>query len=104
MGTLARFLPGAVLVLATATALAADSGEDLRLACEQGTERCAALLNQTVGHHAEKEICPPHGYQPATLRNAFLEWAQASDRELLSRTASEQAAFLALKEFFSCEE
>lgn len=97
-------LAGAAGIALIASSAFAESGEELRKACEDGAERCVTLLNQTVGKHAEKEICPPHGYQPGSLRGAFLEWAQASDRDLLARASSEQAAFLALKELFSCDE
>lgn len=99
-----RALLAAGIVAAAPGAFAAETGEELRRACANGAERCLAILNQTLSRHAEKEICPPHGYQPAVLRAAFVEWAAASDPELLARASSEQAAFLALKELFSCEE
>jgi len=99
-----RILLAAGILAAASAAVAAETGDELRRACETGAERCLTILNQTISRHAEKEICPPHGYQPAGLRAAFVEWAEASDRDLLARASSEQAAFLALKELFSCEE
>lgn len=99
-----RALLAAGILAAAPGAHAAETGEELRRACEKGAERCLAILNQTISRHAEKEICPPHGYQPAALRAAFVQWAEASDRDLLGRASSEEAAFLALKELFSCEE
>lgn len=82
-----------------------SSGADLAQLCRQAAEPCTGFISRiALAHGDDKTICLPNGYQPDHLRQAYIEWAAASDQELLGREPAEKAVLSAFKELYSCDE
>lgn len=91
--------------LAGATTAAPSSGAELAQLCRQSAEPCTAFIGRiALVHGDDKTICLPNGYQPEHLRQAYIEWATASDQELLGREPADKAVLSAFKELYSCDE
>jgi hypothetical protein len=90
---------------AAAAPTLASTGGELAQLCRQSAEPCTGFISRlALAHGDDKTICLPNGYQPAHLRQAYIEWAAASDQDLLGREPAEKAVLSAFKELYSCEE
>ena len=83
----------------------ARTGAELAQLCTREAEPCARFIGGIAAANGDdKTICLPNGYRPDHLRQAYIEWAAASDPDLLAREPAEQAVLAAFKELYSCDE
>ena len=95
----------AAAVSAPLAASPVRSGAELAQLCTRAAEPCSSFISGIAAANGDdKTICLPIGYQPDHLRRAYLEWAAASDPELLAREPADQAVLAAFKELYSCDE
>jgi hypothetical protein len=81
------------------------SGADLAKICAGEQDGCISFIGAiATASGDDKVICLPNGYTLDHLRQAYIEWAAASDPELLAREPADQAVLAAFKELYSCEE
>lgn len=102
LASIALWLIGSAVA---ATTLPPANGAELAQSCSRSPEPCTGFISRiALAHGDDKTICLPNGYRPEHLRQAYIEWAAASDQELLGREPAEAAVLSALKELYSCEE
>jgi hypothetical protein len=95
------------LSVGASAALAAPPGNGAELAqlCIKAAEPCTGfILGIAKSSGDDKTICLPNDYRPEHLRDAYIEWAAASDADLLARASAEQAVLAAFRELYSCDE
>ena len=81
------------------------NGAELAQLCAREAEPCAKFIaNIAAASGDDKTICLPDGYRPDHLRQAYIEWAAASDQDLLAREPADRAVLAAFKELYSCDE
>lgn len=81
------------------------NGAELAQLCAREAEPCTKFIGGIAAASGDdKTICLPDGYRADHLRQAYIEWAAASDQDLLAREPADRAVLAAFKELYSCDE
>ena len=82
-----------------------SNGAELAQLCAREAEPCTRFIGRIAAASGDdKTVCLPDGYRPDHLRQAYIEWAAASDQDLLAREPADRAVLAAFKELYSCDE